>query len=239
MSNLDFDQYGQPKADKNLPIVIFSNEAIHLPDVSLKEGRPVYRDMEVVTIAFPADRQRTLVRPANSVWKKVDGRPITYIERFAEQYKRFKADQPQIVEGTPISEAPFLTVAQRATLKALQVYTVEQLASLSGQALKNVGPGGLGLQQAAETYLANAKGSANVTALASENARLKETLAQMGAQGTDPRLKFAEMGDDKLREFIKDKTGENPRGNPSRATLMRMCVEVDRGAPAQTSAEAA
>lgn len=226
---MEFDQYGQPKQDKNLPIVRFYNEAAHLEDVSKKEGRPVYRDMEMVSIAFPADRQRSLVRPALSVWKKVEGRPVTYAERFPEQYARFKANQPQIVEGTPLSEAPFLSEAQRATLRALNVHTIEQLASLSGQPLKNLGPTGLAQQQAAEAYLANAKGSANVTALADENARLKATLAQMSTAGADPRAKYAETSDDKLKELIKEKTGEAPRGNPNRATLIRMAIEAEAG----------
>lgn len=233
---MDFDQYGQPAQDKNLPNVTFYNEARHDPAASKREGRPIYHDVEMVNIAFPADRQRTLVRPAKSEWKKIKGEIVTYVDRFPEQYRRFKANEPQLIEGTPLSEAPFLTAAQRATLKALNVHTVEQLASLQGQALKNLGAGGLAQQQAAAAYLENAKGTANVTAQAEEIARLKTSIEALSAQGSDPRMKFVDMGDDKLKDFIKEKSGAAPRGNPSRQTLVRMAVELDAGRPIEEEA---
>lgn len=228
--DMQFDQYGQPREDKNIPIVIFSIDTQPDPVASEREGVPMFKEVEMVTIAFPADRQRTLVRPAKSVWKKVGGQPITYIDRFPDQYKRFKANQPQIVEGTPLSEAPFLTEATRATLRALSVYTVQQLASLQGQALKNIGPLGLQWQQQAVAYLETAKGAASTVAMAAELATLRQTVADLSASGADPRAKYAETSDDKLKDLIKERTGDAPRGNPSRATLIRMAIETEAGA---------
>lgn len=224
-----FDQYGQPETAKNIPIIEFTAEAIHDEAASKLKGRPIYRDVEMVKIQFPADRQRSLIRPAHAEWKKIKGQKVTYADRFPEQYKRFKADEPQVVEGTPLKEAPFLTAAQRASLKALQVYTVEQLASLDGQPLKNIGAGGRGMQQAALAYLDNARGSADVTRLADENEKLRATLRDLQAQSTAPveRSKFDDMSDSSLKDFIKEKSGAAPRGNPSRTTLVRMAREVD------------
>lgn len=236
---MQFDQYGQPKEDKGLPIVTFSVEAVKNNAASEKEGRPIFVNREMVTIVFPADRQRTVVRPAHAQWTKIGGKVVTYAERFPEQYARFRAGQAQVVEGTPLSEAPFLTEAQRATLRALNVYTIEQLASLQGQPLKNLGPGGLDLQQKAEAYINSAKGMANVTAMAGEIARLKQAVTDMAKQGADPRAKYVEMSDDKLKELIREKTGAAPRGNPSRATMLRMLVEADGGATAEPVDEAA
>lgn len=236
----EFDQYGQIKTDKHLPIVTFSVEAKHDKSASEREGRPIFRNVEMVNIVFPADRQRTIVRPAHAQATKIGNEIITYAMKFPEQYKRFKADQPQVVEGTPLSEAPFLDTAQRAMLKALSVYTIEQLASLQGQALKNLGPGGLALQQKAHGYLEAASGTANVTAMSAKIASLEQTVADLSAQGADPRVKYAEMGDDKLKEHIREHTGQAPRGNPSRATLIRMCIEAEAGGtPTEAVDEAA
>lgn len=233
MENMQFDEYGQVKKESNLPIVEFYNDAIEDKAASAKQGRPIYRDIEMIKIAFPADRQRTLVRPANAEWKKIQGRKITYVERFSEQYKRFKADQPQIVEGTPLTEAPFLTVAQRAMLKGSNVYTVEQLASLDSQPLKNIGVGGRALQQAAQAYLDKASGTADVTRLADENAKLKALLEQMQrVQPPAPETaktfgsEFDSMSDDDIKAFVKEHTGSAPRGNPSRETLVKMAAET-------------
>lgn len=225
----EFDQYGNLKADQNIPIVSFSTEAVPDKAASAKEGRPIFNQREMVTIIFPADRQRSIVRPAQAEWTKVNGQVVTYADRFPEQYRRFKANEAQVVEGTPLSEAPFLNEAQRATMRALSVYTVEQLASLQGQALKNLGPGGLTLQQQAMAYLNVAAGTANVVALAEENARLKESMADLSAQGADPRIKYVDMSDDKLKDYIRENTGQAPRGNPSRSTLVRMAMEIDGG----------
>lgn len=175
--------------DKNIPVVYFYTEAHEDGKASAKEGRPMFRDVEMLKIAFPADRQRTIVVPALEVWKKVGNRSVTYAQRFGEQYKRFKAGQQQSVTGTPLEKVPFLSKAQVLSLKALDILTLEQLASISGQATKNLGMHGLTMVSQAQEYMKNAKGSANVTALAAENALLRETIAQMEkAQGKEPEV---------------------------------------------------
>lgn len=178
---MDFENYSGKPQDKNLPVVEFYHDTVEDGPKSKKEGRPIYRDVEMVKIIFPADRQRTLVRPAHAEWKKMNGKIITYAIRFNEQYKRFKANDTQVVSGTPLSEAPFLTQAQRLSLKALGVYTIEQLASLTGQPLKNIGMSGLTQVEQAKAYLENAKGSADTTRLAADNAALRKTIEQMQA----------------------------------------------------------
>jgi hypothetical protein len=123
--------------------------------------------------------------------------------------------------------------------RALGVYTIEQLASRSGQPLKNLGPNGLAQQQAAEKYLNSAKGMAEVTTLAAENARLKQGVADMAMQAADPRIKFVDMSEDRLKDLIRDQTGAAPRGNPNRATMIRMLPRSERasaGGEAQAAA---
>ena len=230
----EFDWEEQRRKDKTLNVVVWSktdkDEA-----ASSREGIPKYKTYEMITIRRPADRESTSDHPVWQEWKKHGDQIITYGERFQAQYERYKASQPQVVDGTPLSEAPFLDEAERATLRALGVYAIEQLAALSGQPLRNLGPNGLAQQQAAEKYLNSAKGMAEVTTLAAENARLKQSVADMAMQTADPRLKFVDLGEDRLKEILKERTGETPRGNPSRATLIRMLVESDRADPVRAS----
>jgi hypothetical protein len=47
-----------------------------------------------------------------------------------------------LVINLKVCECIFV-ISHKASLKALQVYTIEQLASLTGQPLKNIGAGGL------------------------------------------------------------------------------------------------
>jgi len=230
----EFDWEEQRQRDKTLNVVVWSktdkDEA-----ASVREGRPIFKTYDMVTIRRPADRESTSDHPVWQEWKKHGDQILTYEMRFQAQVNRYRASQPQVVEGTPLSETTFLNPAEQATLRALGVYTVEQLAAMSGQPLKNLGPNGLEQQQKAEKYLNRASGMAEVTTLAAENVRLKQSVADMAAQGADPRVKFVEMTEERLREFIKERGGEI-RGNPGRSTLLRMAVDLDQTTQAAQAA---
>lgn len=232
-----YDPHGTARAKDDRSIVEFFVDAKEDKAASAKEGRPIYRDVEMVRIRFPADRARTLVRPAHAEWTKINGQIVTYAQRFPEEYKRFKAGQAPVVHGMPLKEAPFLTEAQRRMLLALDVYTVEQLAGLEGQPLRNLGPNGRDMVEKAKAFLATARGSADMTRLASENEvlrrqveALQQTVAELAASQPAPADKpgtpFDAMTDDQLKAAIKEATGQTPRGNPSRETLIRMATEV-------------
>lgn len=227
MATIDFSEYASPEADKLL-IVRFYHDAVENKFKSHEEGRPVFDDIEMCEINLPGDRARSLLTPAHSEWKRFGRKVVTYAERFKEHYARFKANEGPVVEGTPISEAPFLTMADKASLKALQVYTVEQLASLTGQSLKNIGAGGLAKQQQAVAYLATASGTADTVrmklAIDERDAEIARLTAQLA--GTQPG--YESMTDEQLKEHIKTRTGARPKGNPSTATLVAMAHELDR-----------
>jgi hypothetical protein len=224
-------------------IAIFKNFAMKNPSRSASEGRPIFDDMEIVEIRFPGSRSVS-VFPATSIshWQEdpVSGEltAITYAERFNRQYKQFKQHSSQTKSGTPLEHAPFLTEARRAELRALNVYTVENLAAVDGQELKNLGTGGRELKNKAIEYLEEAKrGAANpalmaeLEALRARNQVLEEDLAARGnlsspAKPLSEKENFADMDLDQLREFIKTQTGHAPHGSINRKTLVRMATEA-------------
>ena len=239
MSMFEFDEYGEQKNQKNIPIVTFWVH--HDPDeaASKREGRPIVISTEMVTIAYPADRSAP-VRPAHSQWTKIGEQVITYVDRFPDHYRRFKANEPQVVEGTPIAEAPFLTMNQREVLKRVHppVYTVEQLASLSGDALKNLGPGGFEQQQKAAAYSRTPRAAPTSPRWRKRTPGLRNQSRQWPRRAQIPRIKYVETTEQALKDLIKEKTGEYPRGNPSRQTLVRMLVEAERGPVPEAQAAA-
>lgn len=219
---------------------------------TLKEGRPIFDDVEVVEMRQAGDRQSVKTFPAHEIWRvdEESGENVTYAMRFSEQYKRFKSGKQQVMDGTPLDEAPFLTDARRSELKALSVFTVESLAALEGQNLKNIGQGGRELKAQAQAYIDNASGSANSTRLAQENEWLKEQLAAMQAQQANlapvPTLHetpvpsiapetatdkdFDGMDASALKDWIEAKTGKRPLGNPNRETLVATAEDIAKGA---------
>jgi hypothetical protein len=156
--------------------------------------------------------------------------PVTYAERFAPQYRQFKMQLAQTKSGTPLDAAPFLTSARRAELRAQNVYTVEQLASIEGAELKNLGQGGREWKNSAITFLEEAKlGAPNLQlqaeldALKARNAILEEDLAAKKAREAQAApSEFSNMTLDQLREYITTNSGQAPLGSLNKPNLIRM-----------------
>jgi len=231
-----------PDTDANL-VVIFKNHAEPNPSKSMAAGRLICDDVEVCEIRAPAARSTVSVHPATerSHWAvdpETGGQiEISYAERFARQYKQFKARQAQTVSGTPLANVPFLSEGRRAELRALNVYTVEALAALDGQELKNIGQGGRDLKNAAMEFIEKAKANApslqlqaEVEALRAQNAVLQEDLE--AAKNNRIDSEFQNMTVDALRDYITANTGHPPAGTLPRKSLIRMAMDakIDKAA---------
>lgn len=218
----------------------FYADAVENKAKSKEAGRPIFEDRELVEVRFPGNRQTVSVFPAHAICGEQqdedgDTRPMTYAERWPEQYRRFKAKEQQIVAGTPLDELPFLTQAKRSELRALSIYTAEALAALDGNELKNLGQGGRDLKNQAQAYLDKAAGSADVTAMAAQIAEMAQTIAELKAQSTvapvEPETEspFAEWSLEELKDWIQERTGERPKGNPGVASLVKRADEINAG----------
>lgn len=220
-------------------IVTFRNHQMPNEAAAAKAGRPIFDDLEVCEIRFPGDRRVWGCFPADEIEPNLTRevkRPVKYKEAFKEQYDRFKAMLPQSVAGTALSELPFLTEGKRMELRAINIHTAEHLAMLDGANLESLGMGGRELKNQAIAYLENATGSAKVTSLALEIERLKQVISGMQQPGAVETAKvdkpLEECSDAELKTFIKEKTGEAPRGNISRETLLSRAAELATKEPA-------
>lgn len=238
----------------------FFMEAIESPAKTRLEGRPIFEDKEFVRVKFPGDNKRVHVAPAHEGYRRdpETNEWVSYAQDYPRHYERFKQGLSQATEGTPISELPFLMESKRAELRALNIHTAEQLASLDGSFLTRLGMGGRALKDQAAAYIARASGGALEARLAAENADLKDQMGLLQAQMRElmetvaapqsgPMIErheddapatsiFAEWATDDLKAFIKDRTGAAPRGNPGHDTLVRMASEI---VEAETAAEVA
>jgi hypothetical protein len=217
---------------------IFKNDAVKNDAKSAAAGRPIYDDREVCEIRVAGSRD-VKVFPATAVSHWIEDpqtgeqTPVTYAERFARQYRQFKEQVAQTKSGTPLSETQFLTEARRAELRALNIYTVEALASVDGQELKNLGTGGRELKNRALEYLENAQRNipnteliAELEALRARNAMLEEDAARTRAVQAEGE--FAEMSDEQIREFVRENSGHEPQGQLNRKTLIRIAMDLQK-----------
>ena len=222
-------------------VVLFKHLAQPNELKSLEAGRPIFDEIEVCEIRSGGSKD-VKVAPATYFTRWIDD-PLTgqqrkqsYAERFAYQYRQFKAQASQTKSGTPLEHAPFLSEGRRAELRAQNVYTVEQLAAIEGAELKNLGPGGRDMKNAAMEYITegqslapNKKMLAELEALKARNAILEEDhQAKKNHEPQSDEGEFEGMSAEQLREFIKTNSGQEPIGanNMNRKTLIRLAMNL-------------
>jgi hypothetical protein len=120
-------------------------------------GRPIFDEVTFCKIIVPGDKNLIVDTQATA----------EHVHRFPKQYERFKNGQRQAVEGTPLEATTWLTVGQVAEFKALNIFTVEQLADLPDQLAQKF-MGSFELRRKAQAFLEAAKGEAATSKLAAE-----------------------------------------------------------------------
>lgn len=127
--------------------VIFYNRTVEDPERTRQEGRKCFREREFVKIMIPGDRQNIVDRPV----QRTGTLPTDDVMRFPKQYERFKAQQSQAAhDGTPLSLWPAMPGALAEELKYINVFTVEQLATLSDAYVGKIPQGHQWKKKAAE-----------------------------------------------------------------------------------------
>jgi hypothetical protein len=154
----------------------FYIEAVHMPYKSEMENRPVYEDHEFLRIITGA-----------SNGKNIRCRPVTDDDRrrFAYQYEQFKSGLEQRGTGLPLEEWAPLSRAQVLELKAIKIYTVEQLSEIPDSGLAGMGMGARDLREKARRFVTSATSGAPLEALARENKDLKAELDVLREQFTE------------------------------------------------------
>lgn len=222
-------------------VAIFKQFATKNDGKSAAAGRPIFDDVEMVELHYPASKNWSAhPSTAFSHWAidSVSGDQIkvSYAERFSRQYQQFKSHATQTKTGTPLTYAVFLTEARRAELRAQNIYTLEALAAIDGQNLKNLGPGGREMKNAAMEYIedsqrgaVNTQMQAEIEALRAKNQLMEEDLATLKIKAAvkfDPADEFDGMSLEQLRQFITANTGQAPLGSLNRKNLLRLAREA-------------
>jgi hypothetical protein len=145
-----FEEDQQYEDDKRL-FVQFFIEPIKNETASEKAGRPIFDEVPCIRIMTPGSRD-VMVQKVNESYKR----------RFPKQWDRFEKQQEEVVDGTPLTQVPWLTVGIIAELKAVNCHTLEQLATMSDTAMSKM-MGMMGFRQKAQNFIAAAKETAPFT----------------------------------------------------------------------------
>lgn len=165
------------------PILRFFTEPVEQTGKTAEEGRPVYKDVDMVGITNPGSRDEVVLVAEKKA--KTD-------DYVAWAYNKWKKTQEQVVDGTPVETVPFLGKAVVLELKAINIHTLEQLAEAPEPAIQRM-MGLRELKKKAVAYIGAAKDSQIVTKMAHELAQRDNEIASLKASMEQMSKRFDEM----------------------------------------------
>jgi hypothetical protein len=149
--------------------------SIHNPEKTAKEGRPIFDAVPFVKIIVPGDKNTIIDTIADNEHKR----------RFARMWSAFEQSLSQEMSGFPLRDWPAITRAQCEEMNHLNIYTVEQLATVADVYGAKI-MGFQELRRKALTYIEQAKDTAYAQRVSSENQQLRNQVDAL--QGEVKRL---------------------------------------------------
>lgn len=138
--------------------------------LSNKEGREVGEHRDYVMIICPGQPKSEVHREVREEDKR----------EYRTEWEAYKAGKEQRISGTPVELLPGLDKSRADSLKAIYIYTIEQLADVSESAKHAMGMGANDLVNRAKAYLQ--KNSAEVVALRQELASRDQAISALNAR---------------------------------------------------------
>lgn len=150
-------------------------------EASIRENRPMFDKVLIMQIHSPGAPKSI---PAHVVEREKPGeesRPVEFhYRKYKAQIEAFKADATGgDMAGTPLDQLPMLDMATKATMRAMNIHTIEALAELPENGIQNLGMGARTWKTQAAAFLEQANGGAPLARLAAENEDLKSRLAEL------------------------------------------------------------
>lgn len=114
-------------------------------------------------------------------------------QEYREEWRAYQEGREHRISGTPLELLPGMPKQRADSLKAIYIYTIEQLAELSEPGMHKVGMGAVELKNKAQAFLQ--KNSAEVAGLKAALAQRDETIKAQQQQlaALDERLKALEV----------------------------------------------
>lgn len=157
---------GTPYADKEEQTFARFEKIARLNKFKSKKGLPVYEDEVVLKVIHPGEKDHIVIL-ADDIHKM----------RFPKQWEAFQNGEDQTKSGTPLELLFPSEPGTVATLKGVNVFTIQQLANLDDTGLLHI-PMGRTLSERAKLYLSKAREGSKFHDMQSQIDELKALLAQ-------------------------------------------------------------
>jgi len=121
---------GAVNPDSRLAVRFYSR-AVKQDFESEAQGRPIFKDVDYITIFVPGDNTTVHDTPVREDHK------ARFPIQWAHYMNKHGGDTKEV--GTPLAQWPRITPAQAEELRALKFYTVENVANASDQNIQRIG----------------------------------------------------------------------------------------------------
>lgn len=135
----------------------FNRQPVEDQEASAAAGHPVYREVDYIKKLVPGDTSFVVHREIR--------REDLNDPELRKAYEHWKRGEEAPTQGLPLEKWPGCTAGQALTLKAVNVRTVEELATVADANIMRLGMGFQTLRQAAQDYLAAAKDNSHITTI--------------------------------------------------------------------------
>lgn len=173
---------------KDKPYVRFDTKEVEDPKRTKELGRLTYRNQDYAVVTAPGGKSNNVHR-IESFWELMEqesrsGRiDYAWLQQWRAAYESYKAGQQPALDGTPIHGWKLLSNAQQQDLIQFNVMTVEQLANLTDEGMRNLGMGALEMKRRAQAWIAqnDAKesGTLKLAELSRENDSLRDQVLML------------------------------------------------------------
>jgi hypothetical protein len=163
------NQFNVSYGDDSKCYVEFEKKPVEQTYESERAGRPIWKDMDFITIMFPGNSTTRIVRVADK-------------HRWPQQWAQYQRQEEQTLTGTPLEQWAPLTKSDVLMLKGSGVHTVEGLAGVSDANIDNIGLGMRSYRERAILFLDAAKGDEAINQLYSDNKDLKSEIQALKTQ---------------------------------------------------------
>lgn len=157
--------------DERLVVIFYTKSVLNVAQ-SREKNRPVYENVPYVRIHPAGERLNVVDRPVSDADK----------HRFTKQWGQYMGKQEQIPDGTPVDLLFPNNPAVADYLKGANIYTVEQLANLSANAIDTVGTGAQNWVNSANKYLESALSGSSFIKMQEENKEKDQQIRMLSQQ---------------------------------------------------------
>lgn len=150
-------------------IVQFRKQAVQNNYQTHLQGKPVFEDHDFIKILIPADRNLIIDTKVTAEHK----------EKFSEEWENYQKTGMVAQTGYPLDEWTSVTRSQVELLKYSNIFTVEQLASLSDAGVQSLGMGALDLRAKAQSFMERSSETKDLNKLSDTMEELRSRIREL------------------------------------------------------------